>query len=287
MELALGTVQFGLAYGVANDKGKTPDRETSAILELAYECGIRRLDTAAAYGDIEERLAGLCGNLDFSIVSKIPAIGPQLPIAEARAFVTQAIQLSRQRLGDRLVGILFHDAADLRHERGKALWDTASDYTARCGIALGSSCYDPQRLEEMAELPRFSMGQLPGNAFDQRAAECNLDGVEITIRSALLQGLLMLPALEAAVRVPESADAMVRWINWCRIQGLSRLAAAFSVVKGFGNGHFCVIGVDNVGQLEANITAWASASPILAPDLAVQDPNCIDPRCWPQRTLAL
>jgi aryl-alcohol dehydrogenase-like predicted oxidoreductase len=284
LDLALGTVQFGLAYGVANDKGKTPNRETRSILELAYECGIRRLDTAAAYGDIEERLAGLCGNLDFSIISKIPAIGSQLPMAEARALVAHSIELSRRRLGDRLVGILFHDAADLRHERGRVLWNSAAEYTARFGLALGSSCYDPQRLAEMAELPGFSLGQLPGNALDQRAAECSLDGIEITFRSAMLQGLLLLPAVEAAVRVPASLEAMARWDKWCRINGLSRLAAAFSVVKGFGHGHFCVIGVDNIGQLEANVTAWESASPIFAPDLAVQDPNCIDPRCWPQRT---
>lgn len=283
MELALGTVQFGLTYGIANDRGKTPETEAKAILEFAFERRIRRLDTAAAYGDIEERLAALCGNRDFSIISKIPAVGTKLPIADATDFVRQSIERSRQRIGDRLVGMLFHDATDLRNDRGRALWDAANEYTTRHGLTLGSSGYDPQQLLETSTLPGFSLGQLPGNALDQRVSKCNFPGVEVTIRSAMLQGLLLLPADEAAARVPASAEATARWDNWCQTRGVSRLVAAFSIVKGFGNAHYCVVGVDDVAQLETNIAAWDSASAVHAPELAIHDPNCIDPRLWSQR----
>lgn len=283
MELALGTVQFGLAYGIANDRGKTPEREAKAVLELAFESGIRRLDTAAAYGDIEERLAALCGNLDFSIISKIPAIGTKMSLADAATFLRQSIERSRRRIGDRLVGMLFHDATDLCNDRGRALWDSASECTTRYGLALGSSGYDPQQMLETTALPGFSLGQLPGNALDQRVSQCRFNDVEISIRSAVLQGLLLLPADEAAARVPASAEAIARWDNWCEAHGVSRLVAAFSIVKGFGNANFCVVGVDNVRQLEANIAAWENASSVHAPELAAHDPNCIDPRFWSQR----
>jgi len=57
MELALGTVQFGLVYGLSGGKQLLPDRDIRAILELAFEQGVVILDTAPVYGDIESRLA--------------------------------------------------------------------------------------------------------------------------------------------------------------------------------------------------------------------------------------
>ena len=53
-KLILGTVQLGLNYGVNNSAGK-PSLETAFdILNLAYESGIRTIDTAEAYGDSQE-----------------------------------------------------------------------------------------------------------------------------------------------------------------------------------------------------------------------------------------
>ena len=70
MRLALGTVQFGLAYGVSNQEGKVSDSELSAILSLARQLGIDTLDTAQAYGDAEQRL-GAQQTGDFFVVNKL------------------------------------------------------------------------------------------------------------------------------------------------------------------------------------------------------------------------
>lgn len=284
MELALGTVQFGLTYGIANVSGQTPDLEARAILERAHAYGICRLDTAAAYGDIEERLSGLCGELDFSIVSKIPSIGSQMPVTEALDFIQRSMERSRERLGQRLTGILFHDIADLCGDRGRALWDRAVEVAERYELSLGSSGYDPDALLEMAVQRNFSMAQLPGNVFDQRIAGRDLRALEVTVRSALLQGLLMLSPREAEARLPAAACALARWSVWCDEMGMDRLVAAFSIVKGFRNAGYCVIGVDNMAQLVANVTAWTEASALSAPDLAISDPNIFDPRLWPKRS---
>jgi aryl-alcohol dehydrogenase-like predicted oxidoreductase len=56
MKLALGTVQFGLPYGVSNHSGQTPLHEAERIVELARTSAISLLDTAMAYGDSEVRL---------------------------------------------------------------------------------------------------------------------------------------------------------------------------------------------------------------------------------------
>ena len=45
-KLVLGTVQFGMDYGIANRSGQVSKEESDAILRLAWERGIRRFDTA-------------------------------------------------------------------------------------------------------------------------------------------------------------------------------------------------------------------------------------------------
>jgi aryl-alcohol dehydrogenase-like predicted oxidoreductase len=57
LKLALGTVQFGLNYGINNAKGTPATEELSSILNTAAANGINYLDTASGYGDAESRLS--------------------------------------------------------------------------------------------------------------------------------------------------------------------------------------------------------------------------------------
>ena len=52
-KLAIGTVQFGLDYGIANQNGKVNANEVLSILDFAHENNINTLDTAKAYGESE------------------------------------------------------------------------------------------------------------------------------------------------------------------------------------------------------------------------------------------
>ena len=54
MKLVLGTVQFGLNYGINNQQGKPSYSSVKSILDKAYTSGITLLDTAEAYGDAQE-----------------------------------------------------------------------------------------------------------------------------------------------------------------------------------------------------------------------------------------
>ena len=67
--IGLGTVQMGLAYGVANTTGQPALAEVNAILTNASELGIDLLDTASAYGNSEEVIGKLADG-QFKIVSK-------------------------------------------------------------------------------------------------------------------------------------------------------------------------------------------------------------------------
>lgn len=51
--LVLGTVQFGLPYGVANTQGQVSFEQAKVMLKMARNAGIDTLDTAIAYGEAE------------------------------------------------------------------------------------------------------------------------------------------------------------------------------------------------------------------------------------------
>ena len=53
MQLCLGTVQFGLDYGITGQK-KPPQEYAVECLDYATQNGILAIDTAAAYGTAEE-----------------------------------------------------------------------------------------------------------------------------------------------------------------------------------------------------------------------------------------
>lgn len=280
IELALGTVQFGLAYGLSERPQRVSDQYAKDILGLAAQSGIRRLDTAAAYGDIERRLSGLIGDLDFEIVSKIPDLSSQDD--DLAAFVTASIQSSYDRLGLRLRGMLFHNAADLKGADGELLWQRARQLCDTLDLSLGVSVYDPYDASTGDDLKKFDMVQLPGNALDQRVvdAAATLGDAEISLRSAFLQGLLLMPYETAVCRVPAAAGALRRWHNWCAQQDILPLVGALSIVKAMAGVRYCVVGVDDARQLEDILAAWDAAVAVNGADLAVDSLAIIDPRYW-------
>jgi aryl-alcohol dehydrogenase-like predicted oxidoreductase len=281
--LALGTVQFGVRYGVAGRGEAVPEAEVRDILEAAAAAGVRVLDTAPAYGDIEERLGRLADGLAFDIVSKVAALPDDSSEDDARRFTTESVSRSQARLGDRLTTLLFHRADDLAGPHGDAIWRAASD-AARGKVRIGVSCYDPVMLADLAMRYPISVAQLPGNALDQRltAPELgdSLRGIEIHLRSVFLQGLLLMPAREAATRVPASAAALERWSAWIAGEGMPPVGAALAVGRSLPGVSLCVVGVDRRSQLDEIIAAWRLAAPREAPALACDSLEVIDPRRW-------
>jgi len=278
MKLALGTVQFGLPYGIAGSED-----EARSILACAWERGVRVLDTAAAYGDIEERLRRLCGQMSFQIISKIPAVPSELEPSAAASWARAQAEQSRHRLDGLLIGMLFHRAEDLLGERGLVIWTAVSEWAESAGLRLGVSCYDPPTCLSLSRRFHFSLAQLPGNVFDQRIATelpLAVAGLEIHLRSVFLQGLLLMSRADAIKRLPLAAEALGRWHDWCFERGLSQLSAALAVGKSFSAVSSILVGVDSLQQFIDIADAWESAGTRGAAALAVESPEIIDPRYW-------
>ncbi len=80
--LMLGTVQFGMPYGVANRTGQPDAARVREILTVAADGGVNCLDTAALYGSSEETLGralaelGLAGKM--TVVTKTVALPAEI-----------------------------------------------------------------------------------------------------------------------------------------------------------------------------------------------------------------
>jgi diketogulonate reductase-like aldo/keto reductase len=72
-KIVLGTVQFGLNYGITNQAGQAKISDVREILDFAKESGIDTLDTASLYGNCEQVL-GEIGINDFNVITKTTAL---------------------------------------------------------------------------------------------------------------------------------------------------------------------------------------------------------------------
>lgn len=285
VQLAVGTAQFGMAYGIAGANAAVPEGEARRILEVSAAAGVRLLDTAPVYGDIEQRLAMLCDGLPFFVVSKIPALPAEIAGREVRPWVEATVARSLQRLGGRLSVLLFHRADDLLGDRGDEAWRAASDLLPP-DVRLGVSGYSPDDVSAVCRRFPVSVAQLPGSAIDQRLRgvadrSSFFRGAEVHLRSVFLQGLLLMDSAVAARRVPAGGRVLSRWQEWCRHRGIDRATAALAIARGLPDVSSCVIGMDSSEQAAEIVRAWSSAAPMSAPELASEDIDVIDPRRWP------
>ena len=73
-KIGLGSVQWGLPYGISNvDKNKVDFEELSNILMYSKSMNLKLIDTAPTYGDVENILSKHNLN-NFHIITKTPKL---------------------------------------------------------------------------------------------------------------------------------------------------------------------------------------------------------------------
>jgi len=286
VKLALGTVQFGIDYGVANTRGKVSTNELRRILDLAKRDGIDTLDTAVSYGDSEQRL-GQVGVGSFRIISKIPPI----PAAQVdlRDFVEAALNSSLQRLKvDRLDGLLIHKSSDLLGPRGDEI------YSALCAVKdsglvnkIGISIYAPEELDKCISRYAFDLVQAPYNILDQRLEQTGwLERLKkqktiVHTRSVFLQGLLLMKAGQRPEMFSRWSSVWNNLDAWFSEQGLTRLEGSLGMVMANSKIDRVIVGVDSYAQLSEIIAALRTkVSTRTISRFAVDDTDLIDPTSW-------
>lgn len=292
MKLALGTVQFGLRYGVANTTGQPAEAEVADILRHAAGAGVEVLDTACLYGDSEAVLGrSLPADHGFKIVTKTPKFagvdGATAAIALKAAF---AESCERLRL-PRLYGLLVHDANDLLGTAGDAIWHAMQELQAEKRVVrIGASVYNGSQIDALLQRYPIDLVQLPLSVLDQRLIQSgHLEhlaerNIEVHVRSAFLQGALLmapdcLPLHLAGLR-PCLEQISVR----AATLGISPLQAALRFVSGLKQVAAVVCGVDSVAQFDQLAAALEHTETALSAEAAAacacSDTQLLDPSQW-------
>lgn len=284
MKIALGTVQFGLEYGVANTKGRVPEETAQEILGLARELGVDTLDTAAAYGTSEEVL-GRTGVDAFKVISKVPSGTEHLE--KPANWVKRCIDQSLSNLRcDSLYGLLLHRPLDLLQSNGRELYDALVDIK-RQGLAekIGISVYGPDDLEKLAAFD-FDLVQAPMNILDRRLKnsgwleKLSKQGTEVHIRSAFLQGLLLMPAAQRPEYFKPWRSLFTEYDAWVAVQQLTPLQACLGYLNGHPEINKIVVGVDTPEQLREIVSAAKTPTPTVPDNIQTSDLNLINPGLW-------
>lgn len=283
--LALGTVQMGLPYGIANTVGQVPAAQVLQMLRTARDAGLDTLDTAIAYGDSESRL-GQAGVDGFRIVSKLPEVPLDVDVT---SWVLGQIHGSLQRLGVQAVyAVLLHRPQQLKDARGHEI-ASALQLIKHQGLTqkTGVSIYGPEDLNGL-NINSLDLVQAPYNLLDQRLftsgwAQRLVDrGVEIHTRSVFLQGLLVMSAQDRPTQFDRWNDVWAQLADWLTSNRLNPLQACLGFALAQPSISKVVVGVETVEQLEQVLAVAQAATPANWPDLQCEDAALIHPSNWAQ-----
>ena len=291
MELGLGTVQFGLDYGVSNTEGKVQPDEAARILATARQRGVRIIDTAASYGDSERVLGELTGGGDpYRIVTKLPSIGRERVTDRDIDGLRRSVDESLDRLRrSRIYGLLVHQADDLTAPGGDGIYRLMDELKVS-GIVekTGVSVYTADQIDRIVERYAIDLIQVPVNVFDQRLISSgsigmlHARGIEIHARSIFLQGLLLMPPESIHSRFAPYRNLIATYHSFLALHGMTPLEGAFAFARSIPEIDVVLTGVTSVKEFEANADAFHAAGPE-TPDFsqfAVNDERLVNPAMW-------
>lgn len=291
-KLGLGTVQFGLDYGVTNERGQVSSVEASAIVSAAIRAGVDTFDTAAAYGASEEVLGpSLELHAGVRVISKIPGVAGDLiessHIENCGAILEQSLRRLRRRA---LYGLLLHRTDDLRKpgfERLVAFLDACK----RAGkvAKIGVSAYGPADVELALERMPVDLVQLPLNLLDQRVlhggtlATLRRRGVEVHARSVFLQGVLLSDPEGLPAHFQRFRDRLAAVGHTAAKIGASRLALCLQFVISQRDVDCAIVGVSSLADWRQIVAAAGQtlSLPSDLAELASEDATLINPLLWP------
>jgi hypothetical protein len=283
--LALGTAQFGQAYGVANQIGKVSRPEVEAMLHLAVTNGFDTLDTAISYGDCEETL-GKVGVRGFMLVTKLPEVPKGC--ANVSHWAHDQVVSSLARLGvSSLYGLLLHRPAQLLGSQGKKFHRTLQELKDKGLVQkIGVSIYNPGDLEEISKAFSFDLVQAPFSLVDRRLQKTGWlkkmkdKGVEVHTRSAFLQGLLLMSPKIIPAKFAFWSDLWSRWHSWLTEHKSSAVATCLAFPLSFPEIDRVVVGSDSVSQLTQIIEATKNLPAGDFPEISSDDESLVDPSRW-------
>ena len=247
-KMVLGTAQFGMDYGIANISGKPKKKEVFGILDLAWENGIRRFDTAPNYGS-EELLGEFIlanGIQDEAIVlTKISSLDG---VSDYQQRIRTSLESSLKNLGCPVDVLFLHNPvdSDLLLKNPQFFENLTYNYPIS---KLGVSIYEPQEVEYLSGCPFELAFQFPFNVLDRRFEKVKMYQGMRYARSIFLQGILASKS-SLIENAPEPLlNIQMNYHSLLDERGIDPIDLAVSFVFYAKNVDYFLIGVDTLNQL--------------------------------------
>ncbi|TGM82638.1 aldo/keto reductase [Leptospira levettii] len=286
-QLTLGTVQFGLNYGVSNSVGKVSPKEVESILDFAYDNGITELDTAVAYGDSEIILGKLI-NGRFKVSTKLPKLDLENH-KNVREWTKSQIESSLDRLNVNQIETLFlHDVSILFSPNASEVYETIQDFVSKGVIRkFGLSIYSHHDLEKIPSYVHYNRIQCPINVFDRSLESSgwmdslHKKGIEIQARSIFLQGILLMKKETRPKYFSKWSGLFEKWDKAIERNQISPTLFCILFIKSLEKVSNVVFGVESKNQLSEIISHFKESRTLqFLDELSSDDEDLIYPFRW-------
>jgi len=289
MKIALGSVQFGIPYGVSNNEGKTSKKQALSILNFAQKKGIRTIDTAPSYGDSERVLGKLFEGEEWDITTKT------LPF-NSKSINEEQIEQLRSVFRESLVslhkksiyGLLVHSCNDLLKPGGEKIF-REMERLREIGMVkkIGVSAYNSKQIAAILGKFNIDLIQLPINILDQRLVSggqltrLKNHGVEIHARSVFLQGLLLMSPNNIPSWFDPVRGVLESFHKEAKKRNMSVLQLALSFVQSIDEIDKVIVGVNTLRQLQEVVSAASiRVNTTELSYISTDDPAFINPVNW-------
>lgn len=262
-KLSLGTVQFGLEYGIANTRGKPLQKDVNEIVSYVTSHGINCLDTAQAYGNSEKVIGkAIEDKNDLFIVSK-------LKTDLFKNNLNQNIDTSLDNLNiSTLYGLLLHDSELLfswnKEEHSKVKQLKEENKIKHFGVSI----YTDEEFNLAVENSDIDIIQIPFNLFDQRAITKNwLQKAKeknklIFIRSVFLQGLFFMDKEKLPQKLSNARELLSVFETYTNKLELTKAQLALNFVNSVAKDSILLFGCDSLDQAKENIDSFNNLMPL-------------------------
>lgn len=295
--ISLGTVQWGMPYGIANKTGQPNMGEILKILSLASSVGINTLDTARSYGTSESIIGSATRqkNFDFRVITKLsPNIYSKNLSNDEILFNT------KQSINESLIQLKVHTLDTVLIHRGYhrnvndgVIWKLLRSLKESGLIRkIGVSAVNPSEALEALYDSSIDVLQIASSLMDRRLLSRNFfeeaanRGIEVHLRSVFLQGVAHLDVSD----IPKSLGALIPEIlkikSAAKQMEVEPIDLWINHVLGLKVSNI-ILGVDNENQLITNIKRIGNLieKPLYfdLTELAELPDQFLDPSMWAHR----
>lgn len=294
-ELSLGTVQFGMPYGIPDAHGNLPVLPESRSLEIIRRAlieGINFLDTARTYGESEAIIGKALKHRQETVyvATKIQPLSDLMTDEELVKTIKSSIESSRRALNRETLDLLQLHNATPELLRREAILDTLALARHREWIRYqGVTTYGPEAPEKAIAQGYWDTIQVEFNCFNQENRrlfeEASRRGIGVIIRSAMLKGAMTIAEGELPEPLKQLRQRSADLPAFFDRRHLSIPQIALLFVLSHSQVSTVLTGVLSVDQMLENINV--QNEPILPPEyleaaeqLHISDTSLTDPRKW-------